>query len=246
MKTLALESSAKAASCALLDGDTVVGEFFLHTGQTHSQTLLPMVEQLLTLGGVTPAQLELLAVAAGPGSFTGLRIAMAAVKGLAMARDIPCCGVSTLEALAWNLRGAQGLAGAVMDARRDQVYAALFWLDGAGGVRRLTQDDAIPIEELGRQLAQHRGDQKNSVWLLGDGAMLCYNALLKDLPEVRPAPAHLRLQRASSVGALAQQAAAAGEAVSCRELTPRYLRLPQAQRELLSRQGTPPQQDAEK
>lgn len=245
MKTLALESSAKAASCALLDGDTVVGEFFLHTGQTHSQTLLPMVEQLLALGGMTPAQLELLAVSAGPGSFTGLRIAMAAVKGLAMAGDIPCCGVSTLEALAWNLRGSRGVAAAVMDARRDQVYAALFELDGMGGVRRLTPDDAIPISQLGELLAAEAARQKNPLWLLGDGAILCYNYLLKDLPELRPAPAHLRLQRASSVGALAQQAAAAGGAVSAQDLTPRYLRLPQAQRELLSRQGTPPQ-DAQK
>ena len=233
MKILALESSAKAASCALLEDDAVVGEFFLRTGQTHSQTLMPMAERLLEMGGVSTDSLDLLAVSAGPGSFTGLRIAMAAAKGMAMARDIPCCGVSTLEALAWNLRGFAGTAAAVMDARRDQVYAALFALE-AGEVRRLTQDDALAVADLGKLLA----GVKKPVWLVGDGALLCYNQLLEELPDLRLAPAHLLLQRASSVGALARQTARAGGAVSCGELTPSYLRLPQAQRELLARQET--------
>ena len=231
MLVLGIDSSAVAASAAVAEDGRLLGEFYMNTKQTHSQTLLPMVEQLLKSSQTSLADLDLLAVAAGPGSFTGLRISMAAVKGMALGADKPCAGVSTLEALAWNLRGFAGTAAAVMDARCQQVYCALFRLEG-GEVSRLTPDGACSLEELGELLE----NAPKPVFLVGDGAMLCYNTLLERLPDLRPAPAHLRFQRASSVGALALRAAARGETVSCQELTPSYLRLPQAQRELLARQ----------
>ena len=239
MKLLALESSAVAASVALLEGQRVVGEFFLSTAQTHSQTLLPMTQQLLADTGLSLPQLDLLAVSNGPGSFTGLRIGLAAVKGMAFGADKPCVGVSTLEALAYNLRGFEGIAVAVMDARCRQVYTARFSLS-EGRVERLSPDEAISLEELGKVLEK----EEKPLFLVGDGAEMCYNQLLDKLPQLRLAPPHLRLQRASSVGACALEHYAAGEGVSCGELTPTYLRLPQAERELLKRtsqgsEGTP-------
>ena len=231
LKLLALECSATAASAALCQEDKVIGEYFLSTGQTHSQTLLPMAEGLLAASGETLAGLDCLAVSTGPGSFTGLRIGIAAVKGMALGADKPCVGVSTLEALAWNLRGFQGVAAAVMDARCGQVYSALFRLDG-GAVSRFTPDAAITIAQLGEMLQ----NQENPVFLVGDGAVLCYNTLLEKLPGLRLAPAHLRLQRASSVGALALEIYQAGGAVDCGRLMPSYLRLPQAERELKKKQ----------
>ena len=231
MKLLALECSATAASAALCQEDKVIGEYFLSTGQTHSQTLLPMAEQLLATSGETLEGLDGLAVSVGPGSFTGLRIGIAAIKGMAMGAGKPCVGVSTLEALAWNLRGFQGVAAAVMDARCGQVYSALFRLEG-GGVERLTPDAAITISQLGGQLEA----AAEPVFLVGDGGVLCYNALLDRLPELRLAPPHLRLQRASSVGGLALEKFRRGEAVDCGLLGPSYLRLPQAERELKKKQ----------
>ena len=219
-----------AASAALLEDQRVVGEFFLSTAQTHSQTLLPMAEQLLSDSKTSFSQLELLAVSTGPGSFTGLRIGLAAVKGMAFGGDKPCVGVSTLEALAYNLRGFEGVAVAVMDARCQQVYTARFALS-EGRVERLSPDEAISLEELGKVL--EKGEKP--LFLVGDGAEMCYNHFLEKLPRLRLAPPHLRLQRASSVGACALEHYAAGEGVSCGELVPVYLRLPQAERELLKR-----------
>ena len=235
MKYLVLESSAAAASCALLEGDKVLGEWYLNIPQTHSQTLLPMAEGLLAACGASPAGLDFFAVTRGPGSFTGLRIAMAAVKGMAMAAGKPCVGVSTLEALARNLTGFAGTAAAVMDARCSQVYAALFSL-GSGGVERISPDEALSIGELSARLAQ----LEKPVFLVGDGAQLCYNKILEEkgeAPWLRLAPPHLRYQRAAAAGAAALAAWERGEAVDCGALEPVYLRLPQAQRELLKKQS---------
>lgn len=229
MKVLALESSAAAASCALLEDGKLTGEFFCNISQTHSQTLMPLTEQLLLTAGLTLPELDLLAVSAGPGSFTGLRIAMSAVKGMAYGANLPCMGVSTLEALAWNLRGFEGIAAAVMDARCSQVYTALFTL-ADGMVVRLTEDAALTIDELGKQLK----NVEKPIFLVGDGADLCYNALSEAHSGIRLAPEHLRFQKASSVAALAISDARAGKTVCASELVPSYLRLPQAQRQLLA------------
>ncbi len=188
MRYLVLEGSAVAASCALLENQKVLGEFFVNIPQTHSQTLLPMVEGLLSTCGVNPGQLDFFAVTRGPGSFTGLRIAMAAVKGMAMAAGKPCVGVSTLEALARNLAGFTGSAAAVMDARCGQVYAGLFSLED-GEVCRLAEDTALSVVELGKLLPA----LKKPVFLVGDGAELCYNKLLEEPPPGPPPVEWLRL-----------------------------------------------------
>ena len=241
MRYLVLEGSAVAASCALLENQKVLGEFFVNIPQTHSQTLLPMVEGLLRTCGTAPAALDFFAVTRGPGSFTGLRIAMAAVKGMAMAAGKPCVGVSTLEALARNLTGFAGSAAAVMDARCGQVYAGLFALK-EGRVARYPfgEDAAITIEELREQLDR----MEKPVFLVGDGARLCYNRLSEGLapgaPEehgIRLAPPHLLYQRAAAVGAAAWDAWERGEAVEAGALVPAYLRLPQAERELKRKQA---------
>ena len=235
MKYLVLEGSAAAASCALLEDQKVLGEFFVNIPQTHSQTLLPMAEGLLKTCGTAPGELDFFAVTRGPGSFTGLRIAMAAVKGMAMAAGKPCVGVSTLEALARNLAGFTGSAAAVMDARCGQVYAGLFSLED-GEVRRLAEDTALSVVELGKLLP----GLKKPVVLVGDGAELCYNKLMETKSagdRLRLAPPHLRYQRAAAVGAAALAAWIRGEALDAGELVPAYLRLPQAERELLARKG---------
>ena len=235
MKYLVLEGSAAAASCALLEDQKVLGEFFVNIPQTHSQTLLPMAESLLKTCGTAPGELDFFAVTRGPGSFTGLRIAIAAAKGLAMAAGKPCVGVSTLEGLARNLAGFEGTAAAVMDARCGQLYAGLFSLEG-GEVIRAEEDCAISIQELGEKLERI----KKPVFLVGDGAELCYNKLMETKSagdRLRLAPPHLRYQRAAAVGAAALAAWIRGEALDAGELVPAYLRLPQAERELLARKG---------
>lgn len=235
MKYLVLEGSAAAASCALLEDQRVLGEFFVNIPQTHSQTLLPMAESLLKTCGTAPGELDFFAVTRGPGSFTGLRIAIAAAKGLAMAAGKPCVGVSTLEGLARNLAGFEGTAAAVMDARCGQLYAGLFSLEG-GEVIRAEEDCAISIQELGEKLERI----KKPVFLVGDGAELCYNKLMETKSagdRLRLAPPHLRYQRAAAVGAAALAAWIRGEALDAGELVPAYLRLPQAERELLARKG---------
>lgn len=235
MRYLVLEGSATAASCALLEEEKVLGEFFVNIPQTHSQTLLPMVEGLLKTCALSPGELDFFAVTRGPGSFTGLRIAMAAVKGLAMAAGKPCVGVSTLEGLARNLTGFEGSALAVMDARCGQVYAGAFALR-KGEVEQYPfgEDAALPIEELTQWLEK----MEKPVFLVGDGARLCYNRLTElqvEKGSLRLAPPHLCCQRAATAGAAARAAWARGEAVEAGALVPSYLRLPQAERELLAR-----------
>ena len=153
MKILAIDSAAVAASAALLEDGKLLGETFLNVGLTHSCTLLPMIETLLRNADVRVQDVDLFVVTNGPGSFTGVRIGVATVKGLAMPQDKPCVGVSTLHALAYNLQFAQGYLCCAMDARCGQVYTALFEAD-RGRIRRVTEDDAIPITELGERLKQ--------------------------------------------------------------------------------------------
>lgn len=230
MRILALDASTAAGSAAVCEEDKVLGEVFLHSAKTHSQTLLPMTEQVLALCDTTLSQLDFLAVTVGPGSFTGLRIAIAAVKGMAMGADKPCVGISTLEALAYNLCGFEGVAAAVMDARCGQVYTALFALQG-GKAERITPDMAIPVTELAQMLQ----NEKRLVFFVGDGAIMCYTELSDKLPNLHLAPAHLRYGRAASVAACALHRCASEGTVAAGALLPSYLRLPQAERELLER-----------
>lgn len=231
MKILALESSAVAASAALCEDEMLLGQTYLHTGLTHSQTLLPMTAGLLEQCGLKPQDLDLIAVAAGPGSFTGLRIGVAAAKGLAWAAELPCAGCSTLEAMAWSLAGFQGEVCAAMDARRHQVYNARFQVNGTAP-HRLTPDRAIALADLVKEL---EGTSVPQI-VVGDGAQLCYDALTAaGIPAVL-APPNLRMQSAWGVARMGLELARTGQTVSPGELVPIYHRLSQAERERLERE----------
>ena len=222
MLTLAFESSAKAASVALCEGEKLLAQSSQNLGLTHSRTLLPMAEAMLKNADVSLDQVDLFAVAHGPGSFTGIRIGVSTVKGLSWASEKPCVGVSTLEALAWNGIAAGGLLCPVMDARRSQVYNALFSVSDGKPVR-LCGDRAISLEDLAAELEA----KKEVPLLLGDGAGLTAEYLAsRDLP-YRLAPENIRWQSACGVA----MAAMDQKPVSSQELLPVYLRLSQAERE---------------
>lgn len=214
-----------------MEDGRLVGEYFLNCGLTHSQTLMPLVDRLCQQAGPLD-KVDRLAVTIGPGSFTGLRIGLASAKALGAALGIPVAGVSTLLALSYNLLGFKGLCCAALDARRQQIYGALFSLkDGRPG--RLTPDAALSLDEMAGQLtAQLRPGE--TIWLVGDGAELCCRAFgEKGLP-VRPAPPALRLQRAASAAFAALEM---GEWQNAGELQPSYLRLSQAERELQAKEA---------
>ena len=223
---LAFETSAKAASVALFDGEKLLGEQYQNTGLTHSQTLMVMAEDLLAQCGKTPAEVEAVAVANGPGSFTGVRIGAAAAKGFAWGRNIPLYGVSTLEAMALGLGAYQGYVCPVMDARRSQVYNALFYVN-QGAAERRTPDRAIALSDLKNELK----NCKEPVFLVGDGSNLCYNTLVEDLHGLVLPSEHKLHQRAVGVGLAALRQIAAGDPGDGAALTPNYLRLSQAERE---------------
>ena len=229
MLMLALESSAKAASAAVFEGEKLLGVAVENSGLTHSRTLLPMAEGLLKNLDRSVRELDVVAVAHGPGSFTGLRIGMAEAKGLCWALDIPAVGVSTLDAMAFGGPDMDGtLLCCVMDARRSQVYNALFTVENGKPVR-LTEDRAIALADLGTEL---RAAKKPWV-LLGDGAELCYNTLQGDGLVLHLAPEPLRVQNARGVGL----AALGREPRPAAELLPVYLRLSQAERERQAKLG---------
>ena len=231
MLILAFETSAKAASVALTDGSKLLGESYQNTGLTHSQTLLPMAQELLKSCGYAPEQVEAVAVAAGPGSFTGIRIGVAAAKGFAWGKELPCCGVSTLEAMTRTLGAYRGLVVPVMDARRSQVYTATFLAED-GKLSRLCEDRAISLQALGEELKT----VSQPIFLVGDGSNLCYNTLKDAVPNLVLPPEHRMHQRASGVALVAADKLAAGESCDGAALTPNYLRLSQAERERLEKE----------
>ena len=230
MKILALETSAKSVSAAVTEDGAVLASAYQNTGLTHSRTLMPMVDAMLNNSGIPLSDIGLVAVAAGPGSFTGLRIGVSAAKGLAWTLDLPCCAVSTLEAMAWNLRQEDAVIVCAMDARRNQVYNALFAARD-GRLERLIPDRAVGLAELAAGL---KNDEKAKI-IVGDGARLCYTYLRDSGIPCRMAPAHLVMQNALGVALCAQEMAARGETASARDLVPNYLRLSQAERERLAR-----------
>lgn len=230
MRILAFESSAKAASVALLEDGVLLAESFQNNGKTHSATLMPMAERVLRDCEVSVQELDCVAVAIGPGSFTGVRIGVAAAKGLAWAAEKRCCGVSTLQAMAFQMKHLAGTICPVMDARRAQVYHALFFSDG-NVLTRLTEDQAISHEELRKELE----NAEKPIFLVGDGSRLCYNTFNLSLPGLVYPPSHLEMQRASGVAMAAAVLVEQGEFVAPENLTPNYLRLSQAERERLNR-----------
>ena len=232
MLILAFETSAKAASVALLDDKKLLGESYQNTGLTHSQTLMLMAQDLLKSCGFGPKDVTHLAVAAGPGSFTGIRIGVAAAKGFAWGASLPCYGVSTLEAMAAQLGAWQGYVCPVMDARRSQVYNALFHLE-CGKCTRIREDRAVSLQDLGAELQ----NLSEPVFLVGDGSNLCYNTLLESVPSLVLPPEHRMHQRAAGVALAAQAMMAAGDPGNGAELSPNYLRLSQAERERAAREN---------
>ncbi len=228
MKILAVESSAKAASCAVLADGELLASAWQAAGLTHSRTLLPMVEGMLKNSELTMEAMDAVAVAAGPGSFTGLRIGIAAVKGLAWAAEKPCIPVSTLEAMAWPLAHLEGSIVCAMDARRQQIYNAAFLAD-SGALERLREDRALSLEEAAADLAGLDGPMT----IVGDGAQMCFDFFTARGIDCRLAPVHLRLQSAAGVALAAWRRRT--ETVSAQELTPVYLRLSQAERERLAK-----------
>ena len=229
MKILSLDSSATVATVALCEDQRLLAEYTLNNGNTHSETLLPMVESVLRLYGIPVKDVELFAVAAGPGSFTGVRIGAATVKGLAFGKEKPCAGVSTLEALAYNLCDHNGLICPVMNARRQQVYTALFRAKD-GVLERLMPDSAIAITELDERLSAF----DEPVRLCGDG----YDVTLPLLTHaVIPTSERYRHQSGYAVAQVAKRMHASGEICTDITLSPIYLRLSQAERERAERMG---------
>lgn len=231
MKILAFESSAKAASVALLSDGKLLAEHTQNSGQTHSRTLLQMAEDLLKSCDLTVQDVDAAAVAAGPGSFTGVRIGVAAAKGFAWGRALPCYGVSTLEAMIRGAAMCDGVYCGCMDARRQQVYTATYRVR-EGSLTCLSPDSAISIEELGESLKT----LAEPVFLVGDGALLVDQTLKETVPGLRLLPEHLRQQHASGVALAARAAMERGESGDAAALAPNYLRLSQAERERAQRQ----------
>ena len=228
MLILAFETSAKAASVALLEEGKLLGEAYQNTGMTHSQTLMVMAEDLLKTAGKTAQDVTAVAVAEGPGSFTGVRIGVAAAKGFAWGRQISCAGVSTLEAMAVSLGIYDGYICPVMDARRSQVYNAIFKIE-EGKVVRVSEDRAIALSELAEEVKALNAP----VFLVGDGAEITAKYFANNNIPHSVAPENLVWQSAWGVA----MAAMDKEFVSSDKLLPVYLRLSQAERERLEREN---------
>lgn len=225
MKILAIESSALTASVAVCEDNLPIAAMTLQTGHTHSDTLLPMVEQLLAHAGWTVQNIDLFAVPVGPGSFTGIRIGVSLIKGLAFDSGKPCVGVSSLEGMAYNLSGFDGILCPVMDARRNQLYNALFRWNGDKLVR-LTEDRLIPAVDLAAEL-QTYGER---VILTGEGSGILQKASSAEIKFTIPSPL-MATQNAVGVAQLALSEYRSGEFVGDGELLPVYLRPSQAERE---------------
>ena len=227
MITLALESAAAVASVALTEDGRTLAELTLDNGNTHSETLLPMADMLFRLTDRTLADVDLFAVSVGPGSFTGIRIGAATVKGLAFGSGKCCLGVSSLEALAYGLRGQDGLICPVLNARRRQVYTALFRSEG-GRITRLTDDEVCPVDGLDERLAGYA----EPVLFVGDASRLATETVTHAVGTVA---APLLRASAAAVAYAAEAAYARGARGSDATLSPVYLRPCQAERERLER-----------
>ena len=230
MKILALETSAVTASAAVTEDDRLLAQSFQNSGLTHSATLMPMVAGLLKNTGLALQDMDVIAVAAGPGSFTGVRIGVAAAKGLAWPEDKPCAPCSTLESMAWQCAHVGGEICAAMDARRNQVYCARFRAEG-GALTRLTEDRAMGLDELVAEVRAAAAPQA----LVGDGAHLVRAALEGQGLPCALMPPHLLYQTAWGVARCALELARGGGLISAAAMAPSYHRLSQAERERLER-----------
>lgn len=234
MKILAIECSAGPVSVAVSENGVILSCVYANVKLTHSQTLLPMVTEALSNARLKLCDMDFIAAAVGPGSFTGIRIGISAVKGLAMPDNIPCIPVSTLRAMAEPFKNGNCIVCAVMDARCNQVYNALFEVSG-NSVSRITPDRAIMCDELLCELKEYCGKSEKSVVIVGDGTAL-FAPYAAGIKNVYPAAQVVCFQSAADVCIAAEELAANGMAVSADDLLPVYLRLPQAERELKSKE----------
>ena len=231
MITLSFDSTAKIATVAVTDSQKLLALYSIDNGLTQSELLLPMAESVLKSLKLKFSDVELLACSVGPGSFTGVRIGTALVKGIAFGKNIPCASVSTLEALAENLYGTEGIIIPSMDARRSQLYTAIFEYDGKEMIRH-TEDMAISISELAEMLKSYKG---KSIYIVGDGYNVAHRELTKLGISLKQTPELLISENAFSVAKVAVKLFEQGKTTSDLEHLPTYLRVPQAERERLER-----------
>lgn len=235
MRILAIESSAVTASVAVMTDDVVTAEYTINHKKTHSQTLLPMIDEICKMTEIDVESIDLYAVSAGPGSFTGLRIGAATGKGMALAKDKPMVSVPTLEAMAYNIYGTDKYICPIMDAKRSHVYSNIYYFDKDNNLCKLRDIKLVSFEELAAEL----NELDKSVILLGDGVLVAQNVLEDKLTCVHEyAPAHITTQRAASVAMAAKVMAEKGMLINSDELHPDYLRPSQAERELSEKNGS--------
>ncbi len=227
MKILALDSSGLVASVAIVEDDTLLAEYTVNYKKTHSQTLLPMLQEAAKMIELDLDSIDAIAVAGGPGSFTGLRIGSATAKGLGLALDKPLVSVPTVDALAFNLYGCGQYICPIMDARREQVYTGIYYFED-GELKTVHAQEPMAVEDL-VSLLNTLGKE---VIFLGDGVPVYKEKILSQMKVTcRFAPANLNRQRASCVAVLAMQYFREGKIQSAAEHKPEYLRPTQAERE---------------
>lgn len=221
MKILSVDTSAIVASAAVVDENKLISETIVNYQKKHSEKLMPAIDHMLKDAGLTIKEMDAFAIVNGPGSFTGLRIGMATVKGFAQALDRPVIPVSTLEALAFNLPYADGIICPILDAQRSQVYTALFRTDQKGSLIPVMEDAVMDTDALIHTLKQY-DDQP--VYLLGDGVVRFYDVIREAIPSVVKVKNHLAMNRASSAGMLAVERALRGETEDYRTVDLSYIR----------------------
>lgn len=223
MKILAIDSTANTSTVAVLEDETLLSLYTVNTKNTHSETLLPMVKNVLEALRISVEDIDAFAVSEGPGSFTGVRIGVATVKGLTFGKNKKCVGVSTIEALAANLEGFDGIICPIMNARRGQVYTGAF-LNG----ERILVDKCMMLDNL---LEHLQSEYNKPIYFVGDGYSLIDNEEMRNKYSIMSTPEMLRYQNAYSVGKVAYKKLLNGEYTSDEELRVEYLRKPQAERE---------------
>lgn len=223
MRILAIDTSGPACSVALTSDGKLLGEIVMNSALTHSETVMPAVDEILAREGLSCADIDLFAAVAGPGSFTGVRIGVCVVKALSHATGKPCARVNALEALAVGAFGVSGVVCPILDARRGQVYCAAFRCTGKGLPERVLPDAALPLDEFLKTLPE-----EEKLYFTGDGVAV-YEERLRAALGTRAilAPVHARVLRASAACLIAESS----EALPALRLSPIYLRLPQAERE---------------
>ena len=234
MKILSLECSATPASVAIIENGKLLASSFVNVRLTHSQTLMPMVENTLKSAMLNIGDIDGLAISNGPGSFTGVRIGISAVKGLAAPKDLPCVAVSTLRAMAENYSDTDCYVCAVMDARCNQVYNALFKVAN-GEIKRLCEDRALLCDELANEIKELSDSTEKNIIVVGDGTDIFY-PFVEDLVSVKKSASQRRYQNAVGVGFCSIEDFETGNTIKPVDLLPFYLRLPQAERELKAKE----------